>query len=51
MIKWILPTVILIAVGYYVYVPLPENAKESWKHHIPALTIRVVNDVVSSNKY
>lgn len=45
--KWILPTVVLIAVGYYVYVPLPENVKESWKHHIPALTIRVVNDVTT----
>ena len=45
--RWIVPTLMLIAIAYYVYIPLPEDAVEPFHQHITALTLRIIDDLVS----
>lgn len=45
--RWVIAPIILFSVAYYAYIPLPEDAIEPYKQHIPALTLKIVDDVVS----
>ncbi|XP_071160137.1 neutral cholesterol ester hydrolase 1-like [Mytilus edulis] len=43
--RWVIAPIILFSVAYYAYIPLPEDAIEPYKQHIPALTLKIVDDV------